>query len=344
MTTRSGARERWRLIPIGRMMPFSGQFLMLLVLPVIGYLLVQTASATGADWSTIGQSVLAVKLLWLPAMALFWWAGHCARASAMVACLPGLSLRRALSLCFAGSAVANSLPLGGALSCGVTAAMMRSWGFTPRALTTFFTLNQVCNILVRLVFGALSLGWFLTRGPGLLQGSSALFLSVAVALVLLAGGGVLASDPVMLWVGRRTGWPLISFRGEAMACLRRSWLRLVLSTVGYMILLGVLLELCLRGLGTAQPVLLAIAVVGIERMVTAVPLTPGGAGAAELTIFSCLTAAGTEAVDAFAVALLYRFFTFLLEIPVGAVIILSWRIRRRRARTGELPALTPRRI
>jgi uncharacterized membrane protein YbhN (UPF0104 family) len=287
--------------------------------------------------STVGQSLVAVELLWLPAIAFFWWAGHCARASAMVACLPGLSLRRALSLCFAGSAVANSLPLGGALSYGVTAAMVRSWGFTPRALTAFFTLNQICNILVRLAFGALSLGWFLFRGPGVVQGSSALWFSIVVATVLLGGCAVLASDPVMAWAGSRTGWPLIAVRGEAMICFRRSWIRLVLSTVGYMVLLGVLLELCLRGLGAAQPVLLTIAVVGIERMVTVVPLTPGGAGAAELTIFTCLTAAGTEATDAVAAALLYRFFTFLLEIPVGAVIILGWRFGRRR------PGLNPHR-
>jgi uncharacterized protein (TIRG00374 family) len=103
----------------------------------------------------------------------------------------------------------------------------------------------------------------------------------------------------------------------------------------------VLLELCLGGLGATQPVLLTIAVVGIERMVTAVPLTPGGAGAAELTIFTCLTAAGTEATVAFAAALLYRVFTFLLEIPVGALIILGWRIGLSRGRAGQLPVTAP---
>jgi len=94
----------------------------------------------------------------------------------------------------------------------------------------------------------------LVRGPGLVQGSSALLLSIAVAVVLLGACVVLAGGPVMVWARHRTRWPLTAVRGEVMACLRRSWLRLVLSTVGYMVLLGLLLELCLRGLGAPQPV------------------------------------------------------------------------------------------
>jgi putative heme transporter len=340
MTTRPGARGQSRSA-VAVLLPRGGQILMLLSLPALGYLLLRTVSTTGADWSSVGRSVVAVELLWLPAMTFLWWAGHCARASAMVACLPGLSLRQALSLCFAGSAVANSLPLGGALSYGVTAAMIRSWGFTPRALAAFFTLNQVCNILVRLVFGVLSLGWFLLWGPGAMQGSPALLLSVVVAVSLLGACTLLASDQVMVWAGRHTGWALIAVRGEALVCLRRSWPRLLLGAAGYMLLLGALLALCLRGLGAPQPVLLSVAVVGIERMVTAVPLTPGGAGAAELTIFTGLTAAGATAGDALAAALLYRFFTFLLEIPVGAVIILLWRVGRRRATRPPAGEVTP---
>lgn len=120
---------------------------------------------------------------------------------------------------------------------------------------------------------------------------------------------------------------LTALREDMGTALRRAWVQLVLSGLVYMVLLGVLLHLCLLGLGVNQPFVLILAVVGIERMVTTVPLTPGGAGAAELTIFTCLTAAGVDPAKALAGALLYRFFTFLLEIPVGAAVIVGWRVR-----------------
>jgi uncharacterized protein (TIRG00374 family) len=124
-------------------------------------------------------------------------------------------------------------------------------------------------------------------------------------------------------------------RFQLLTLLRASWGRLTLGMIGYILLLALLLDLSLRGLGAPQSAMLMIAVVGIERLVTALPITPGGAGAAELSIVACLTAAGVSGVTALAAALLYRFYTFIAEFPVGAAVVLGWRISqsRRKART-----------
>ncbi|GAB3277428.1 flippase-like domain-containing protein [Kineosporia babensis] len=305
----------------------AGNALLVLTIPAMIYLVVRTISQMGAGWSEAGHTLLSVEMLWIPALTFFWWAGHCARAGQVTACLPGLSLGKALSLCFAGSAVANSLPLGGALSFGVSAAMIKSWGFSARAMTSYFTLNQIYTVLLRVLFGAISLTWFMAYGPGAQIGSTPVWASAATGGLLVLVCLVLARGQVTAWAGRRVGALLNALREDMGVALRRSWVQLVLSGLCYMLLLGILLHLCLLGLGVHQSFLLILAVVGIERMVTTVPLTPGGAGAAELTIFTCLTAAGVEPAKALAGALLYRFFTFLLEIPVGAAVIVGWRVR-----------------
>ena len=316
-----------------------GNALLVLSIPVMIYLMVRTVSAMGARWAEVGHTVLGLQVLWIPALTFFWWAGHCARAGQVTACLPGLSLGKALSLCFAGSAVANSLPLGGALSYGVSAAMIRSWGFSSRAMTSYFTLNQISTVLIRVLFGAVSLAGFLLYGPGAEISSGPVMFSIGVAVLLLVACAVLAGGRVSHWAGQRIGPIIAAVREDIGSALRRAWGRLLFSGLSYMLLLGILLHLCLLGLRVHQPFVLILAVVGIERMVTTVPLTPGGAGAAELTIFTCLTAAGVDPAKALGGALLYRSFTFLLEIPVGAAVIVAWRVRHSFARNNAAPAL-----
>ena len=318
--------------------------------PVVILLIVHAPQAAGISWSAVGSSILSVGPIWAVAMGVIWLAGLCAYATALAASLPGLTLRRALSLNLAGSAVANSVPLGGALSYALTTAMGRSWGFTPTSLTAFFAVTNVFNVLVRLLFGLTALIWFMVFGPHLANGASGLIVGAVAALAVLAASLVLGSDRLAAALGtvitrvqrrwqRLRGAPnavrgdypnlMIAIRSQVVTLLRESWLRLVLGMGGYLLLVGVLLDFCLRSLGTPQPILVVFAVVGIERLVTAIPLTPGGAGTAELTLFACLTAAGTAPADALAAALLYRLFTFFAEIPVGAVIALSWRFGSR---------------
>jgi uncharacterized protein (TIRG00374 family) len=283
-----------------------------------------------------------------------WLAGLSAHATVLRATLYGLSIRRGLSLNLAGSAVGNSLPLGGAVSIGLTTAMTRSWGFTAPAVTAFLTLTSVWNTLSRLLFGGLALTWMLVAGPGPGIGRAAFVVAaVVVVVVVTAVSALVASDSVLISIGQaatrvetafrsrfrgiararaehEVAGLLLGLRAQLAVTLRRSWPRLVLGMAGYFVLLSVLLDLCLRGLGTAPSIPLVLATVGVERMVTALPITPGGAGTAELTLVACLTAGGLSAADALAAALLYRFFTFFAEIPVGATVALGWHLGRQR--------------
>lgn len=130
---------------------------------------------------------------------------------------------------------------------------------------------------------------------------------------------------------------ITSVRSSSVAIARRSWPALSAGMLGYSVLLFLLLDLCLRVLGAPQPVMTVVAVVCVERLLTAVPLTPGAVGVAEIGLAGSLVLGGVDPATAAAAALLYRLYTFALEIPVGLLVATGWAVARRR-----LPVLTAR--
>jgi uncharacterized membrane protein YbhN (UPF0104 family) len=302
-------------------------------------LIALTPALAGISWVGVGRNLLTTDPEWLLAVAGVWCAVLLAHSLVVTASLPGLAARRAVGLNLAGSAVANSVPLGGAISLGLTTAMLRSWGFTPRAVTASLTLTNVANLTGRLVFGSAAVAWILHAHPRFGGGAPALAVVAAASTVLLLAAVVAASDAATRALGRAWSWAarradgveaLLSVRRQVLGLCRTSWPRLTLGTAANLVLLGLLLDFCLRGLDVPAALPEVVATVGVERLVTALPITPGGAGAAELSLLACLTAMGVPAVDALPAALLYRFFTFFAEIPLGALVTLGWHLGRLR--------------
>lgn len=322
-------------------------------------------------WREVWALLVVVPAGWLLALAVVWLAGLLAHTLVLSASMPGLSARRALALNLAGSSVANVLPLGGPLSLGLTTGMARSWGFPPTAIGAFLTVSNVWNVAARGGLGLVGLVWWVTRPgathPGLVGAAAApvvivLVVSVAVlswdrATALVAGaagrlaaaatrvGGLLRGrdrcrgGTAGVVVRDRVAVSVASVRRSSVDIARRSWPALSAGMLGYSVLLCVLLALCLRVLGAAQPVTTVVAVVCVERLLTAVPLTPGGVGVAEIGLAGSLVLAGVDPAAAAAAALLYRLFTFALEIPVGLVVATGWGLARRRppVRPAALP-------
>jgi putative heme transporter len=68
-----------------------------------------------------------------------------------------------------------------------------------------------------------------------------------------------------------------------------------------------------------------LAAFSLVRLVTAIPLTPGGLGVFELVLTGALVAAGTGHARAVAAVLVYRLLTFLVPIPLGIACYFVWR-------------------
>ena len=87
---------------------------------------------------------------------------------------------------------------------------------------------------------------------------------------------------------------------------------------------------CLRGVGLSQaqvPWQTSLAAFAFVRLLTVLPLTPGGLGITELGLIATLAAGAghRDGAQVTAAVLLYRAVTYLPPIPLGAIACLTWR-------------------
>jgi uncharacterized protein (TIRG00374 family) len=68
-----------------------------------------------------------------------------------------------------------------------------------------------------------------------------------------------------------------------------------------------------------------LAAFAFVRLITALPITPGGLGVVELGLTAALIAAGGDRAEVAASVLLYRALTYLPPIPIGVALYLRWR-------------------
>ena len=125
------------------------------------------------------------------------------------------------------------------------------------------------------------------------------------------------------------GW-LPGFRGRAGALIAARGWRITAATAASNLTLWLVLLACLRGLGLSQaqvPWQTSLAAFAFVRLLTVLPVTPGGLGITELGLIGTLAAAAGHQASAqvTAAVLLYRAVTYLPPIPLGAIACLTWR-------------------
>jgi uncharacterized membrane protein YbhN (UPF0104 family) len=265
-----------------------------------------------------------------------------APATAQRAALPGLRFGDAVTTDWATSAITNTVPAGSALALGVTWSMYRSFGLARRAVARSVVVTGVWDNFVKFGTPLLALAWLSTQrpvGPGMIQAAvagGALFVTVlALGALLLGGPAVTGRLGAVLDRLPLPGheWParLGRFRDDTVWLLKDRWASLTFWTVAGHANLYLLLTVCLRAVGiSSQELSLAaiLAAFAFGRLVTALPLTPGGLGVMEVGLTGALATVGNTSQAALVAAvLLFRFVTFLVPIPLGAISWLAWTSR-----------------
>ncbi len=109
------------------------------------------------------------------------------------------------------------------------------------------------------------------------------------------------------------------------------WLRLSLFTVLSQVALFFVLLLSLRSFGVSEQEVStaeAFAVYAFSRLLSAVPITPGGVGLIDLGYIGGLTAFdGAQEAQIVAAVLLFRALTYGIQIPIGGVTYIIWRVK-----------------
>ena len=267
------------------------------------------------------------------------------------AVLPRLNLRQAATVNLGSNAVANTLPAGGALAMGVSWAMLSSWGLSTADFVLYTLVTGIWNVFTLLGMPVLALLVMATatRPDAVLITAAATGLAVLAAMVT-GLGLLLHSQAFALRAGRalqrlltvasrlarrpapaNAAGSLSSFRDRAGTLLAARGWRITAATVASYLALWLVLLACLRGTGLSQaqmPWQTSLAAFAFIRLLTALPITPGGLGVTELGLVGILvTSAGSAtSVQVTAAVLLYRAVTYLPPIPLGALACLTWRL------------------
>jgi uncharacterized membrane protein YbhN (UPF0104 family) len=85
-----------------------------------------------------------------------------------------------------------------------------------------------------------------------------------------------------------------------------------------------LLDLSLRTVGLRPALSVVLVAAALERLGTLLPVTPGGAGVAEIGVIAWLVATGLDPASVVAGVVLYRVFLVVMEIPVGGALLGGW--------------------
>jgi uncharacterized protein (TIRG00374 family) len=327
-----------------RVRPYAGRaFALALVIGVFGFVLPRVA-----DYGEVWDALSSLSLRGLALLIVTATVNLATFGPPWMAALPGLSFMHALVMSQASTAAASVLPGGDAVGIAISYSMLRRWGFTVEQVTVGSAATTVWNVFANVIFAVAAVVFLATTGEShALLTTLALVgaVAVAVAIVLFAvalndersarlvGGLVQRAWNAVAGLARRkpaSGWDerLVDFRHEAVGLLRRRWLALTAATLAGHLTVFLVLFVALRTVGVTSlqvSAAEAFAAWALIRIITTIPLTPGGIGVVELGLTGALVTFGGHEARVVAAVLLYRVLTYVPPITLGGICLLVWR-------------------
>lgn len=317
-----------------------------------------------ADLSSVWAHIGMMSVMQLSTLGVVAVASLLAYGLVLMAVMPGLTFAQATVVSQSSTAVANTMPAGGALAVGVSYRFYGSWGFSNAAITRNVVVTGIWNIFSKLALPVLAMVLLVSTGGGG-NGVVAAAIIGVVVLVLFVGLGVLtlssehAAHRVGHVVGRivvRVGswfhrvYPhnggdvAVRFRRDTIGLLRlRGW-QLTGAIVLSQLSIFVVLLFSLRAVGvTAGEVgwIEVLAAYAVTRLVSTVPITPGGIGLVELGLAGTLIAMGGADAQVVAGVLVFRMLSFFISVPLGLGMFVVWKKMLRWRQPVDAPAIGP---
>ncbi|MFN8170588.1 MAG: lysylphosphatidylglycerol synthase transmembrane domain-containing protein [Candidatus Nanopelagicales bacterium] len=257
----------------------------------------------------------------------------------------------------AAFAISNGVPAGGAFGLAVQYAMLATYRVPGAVATSAITAVGLWSMFVSLGLpvlgiGALSITGGSTSYSWVAPVGLAILATMVVVLVL-----IVRSERLAVAVGRLGNKvigplrgrisklhdldlvaPITKFRSDMHGLLTRRWHVITLAQLGVILTQFAILYVALRGIqGWDQPgtsVLAAFGAFATAQIMLMVPITPGGLGTVDAMIIALLQSVGVSAGDATAADLVWRAASYVPQIIVGIVALITWFRRANRALSG----------
>jgi uncharacterized protein (TIRG00374 family) len=265
-----------------------------------------------------------------------------------MAATPGLSYPRSFQLNQAAFAIGNGIPAGGAFGLGVQYAMLASYSVPASASTAAIGAVGVWSIFVTLglpVLGLLAIWGSHTIDVGAYVYIGALGLGVLVTMIVVFGL-VMRSEPLAERLGRfgnRLAAPVmrrfrpddefdlvptvLGFRTDIVDLVRRRWGAITIAQVSVSLTQFLIFYFALRGVqggAGSTSFLVAFGAFAVAQIGIMIPITPGGLGTVDAFMISLLTAMGVGKGDATAATLVWRAASFVPQIVLGVLSLVTW--------------------
>ena len=224
-----------------------------------------------ADYSQVWDEITQMTWLELATLALaalwniitYWFV--------MVGSLPGSNLWQAMKINQTSTAVANTMPGGGAIGIGITYGMYTTYGFSKSDIALSILVSGIWNNFVKLGMPVLALALLAIQGDA---GAASITASLAGVAMLVGAiclfALVLKSDRFARAIGERLGSVLsffrklvrkppvsgmgesvASFRHDAVGLIRQRWVWLTAASLLSHLSLYLVLLLSLRHVGVS---------------------------------------------------------------------------------------------
>ena len=304
-----------------------------------------------ADFSEVWRTL--VDMTWLETLSLLLAAAWNLTTYwlLLMVVLPELRFAQAMVVTETSTAIASTLPGGPAFGLGTAYSMYSSWGYSRPRIALALVVSGVGDLFAKLfmpVMALVALALYGDASGSLLIASivGVSALAVAITLFVIALSSEDAANRVGEGVGRFVsrvlavfkrppvgGWGggLARFRAETVDVLRARWHVLLGTALLSHLSLFLVLLLALRHVGISEDEVGWAEVLGafaFVRLLSAIPITPGGLGVVELGLTAALVVAGGREEQVVAGVLVFRVLTFLIQIPFGAITYFYWRHNR----------------
>jgi uncharacterized membrane protein YbhN (UPF0104 family) len=316
---------------------------LVLVVVIFGIILPRVADLSSV-WHVVAQMTW-LELMTLLAISLWNLATYWI---VLIRTVPGLHIGQAMVVTESSTALANALPGGVAFGLGVSYSMFASWGFDRATTALSMLYSGMADLFAKLSMPVAALILLALTGDasaGLI--GSAVLGAVILVVSLIALTLVLRSDRGARRVGDMAGsmadrilrpfgsgpvkdWGdrVANFRHLATQTFQNRWHGIIAAGLLSHFSLFLVLLVSLRHVGVAEDEVGWVTVLGafaFVRLLSALPLTPGGVGVVELGLTTALVVAGGERAQVLAAVLVFRALTYGLQIPFGVVTYLYWR-------------------
>jgi uncharacterized membrane protein YbhN (UPF0104 family) len=270
------------------------------------------------------------------------------------ALLPQLSWLGSIGFTQASTALSTVLPGGAPIGMAISFGLLRRLQIGPGPAGFAVALTGLWSQVLILLYPLA--GAVLVLGSGQLSASTLVITLVSGAAAAAIAGiaiAALRSPAAARWLGDTaaraaarltrllhrpapawSGEALVRLRADRLQLLRRRWGTLTLTTLANHLTAYLVFDLSLRAVGVSAaqvPPSRTFLAWSIGRVISSLPLTPGGLGVVELGLIGTLVGFGGPHARVVAAVLLYRGLIVVPTLVLGGVSLVAFRFHDREA-------------